>query len=328
MNKFIEAAQPHLPLMIYTLIAFAAVMLVVSVVKIFLRKRTERLRALARQNNVLFSRLLTPNELDERDPVITQQQAKGPILRGGRRPMLSDNGPAVDLSMFNNRTENAEPARPLPQGLGVTDSMALGAERSPIMKHQSINAAVVKDVSIIGEFEPLNEQIGDIQTENSNHASSVHQPLEMTSTAVQPIGSEGADVVVSEASYEKILVLSQREYHFFERLLDRLETFHSGQGFMLLNNVRLGRFVRTDNTNAINLINHKSVDFVIINSQCKAVAVIQCQDRQAQEKAVIKEICVKAGIEYFELNDEYDTSVMNQISKVLNLNEHQERNIA
>ena len=328
MNKFIEAAQPHLPLMIYTLIAFAAVMLVVSVVKIFLRKRTERLRALARQNNVLFSRLLTPNELDERDPVITQQQAKGPILRGGRRPMLSDNGPAVDLSMFNNRTENTEPPRPLPQGLGVTDSIAFGVERSPLMKHQSINAAVVKDVSIIGEFEPLNEQIDDIQTEENNYVSSVHQPLEMTSIAVQPIGSEGVDVVVSEASYEKILVLSQREYHFLERLLDRLETFHSGQGFMLLNNVRLGRFVRTDNTNAINLINHKSVDFVIINSQCKAVAVIQCQDRQTQEKAVIREICVKAGIEYFELGDEYDAAIMNQISKVLNLNEHQERNIA
>lgn len=100
MNKFIEAAQPHLPLMIYTVIAFVAVVLIVSVIKLFLRKRAERLRALARQNNVLFSRLLTPDELDDRDPVITQQQAKGPILRGGRRPMLSDNGPAVDLSML------------------------------------------------------------------------------------------------------------------------------------------------------------------------------------------------------------------------------------
>ncbi len=30
MNKFIEAAQPHLPLMIYTVIAFAAVVLIVS----------------------------------------------------------------------------------------------------------------------------------------------------------------------------------------------------------------------------------------------------------------------------------------------------------
>ena len=333
MNKFIEAAQPHLPLMLYTLIAFAAVMLVVSVVKIFLRKRAERARALARQNNVLFSRLLTPNELDERDPVITQQQAKGPILRGGRRPMLSDNGPAVDLSMFNTSLTNStsatsRPIKPLAQVAESETAPLFGNNASTVMRHQSINAAAVKAVPIIEEFELSDEQRYDVQTISGNKLSGTVQTTNVQPPVVGSTDSEDTDTAVTEASYEKILVLSQRKYRLFERLLDRLETFHSGQGFMLLNNVQIGNLVRTDSSKAISLINHKSVDFVIVSEQCKAVAVIQCQDKPVQENVAIKAVCEKAGIAYFEVSDDYDAPVMNQISKILNLNEHLERTAA
>ena len=333
MNKFIEAAQPHLPLMLYTLIAFAAVMLVVSVVKIFLRKRAERARALARQNNVLFSRLLTPDELDDRDPVITQQQAKGPILRGGRRPMLSDNGPAVDLSMFNTSLTNStsatsRPIKPLAQVAESETAPLFGNNASTVMRHQSINAAAVKAVPIIEEFELSDEQRYDVQTISGNKLSGTVQTTNVQPPVVGSTDSEDTDTAVTEASYEKILVLSQRKYRLFERLLDRLETFHSGQGFMLLNNVQIGNLVRTDSSKAISLINHKSVDFVIVSEQCKAVAVIQCQDKPVQENVAITAVCEKAGIAYFEVSDDYDAPVMNQISKILNLNEHLERTAA
>ena len=333
MNKFIEAAQPHLPLMIYTVIAFAAVVLIVSVIKLFLRKRTERLRALARQNNVLFSRLLTPDELDDRDPVITQQQAKGPILRGGRRPMLSDNGPAVDLSMFNTSLTNStsatsRPIKPLAQVAESETAPLFGNNASTVMRHQSINAAAVKAVPIIEEFELSDEQRYDVQTISGNKLSGTVQTTNVQPPVVGSTDSEDTDTAVTEASYEKILVLSQRKYRLFERLLDRLETFHSGQGFMLLNNVQIGNLVRTDSSKAISLINHKSVDFVIVSEQCKAVAVIQCQDKPVQENVAIKAVCEKAGIAYFEVSDDYDAPVMNQISKILNLSEHLERTAA
>ena len=333
MNKFIEAAQPHLPLMIYTVIAFVAVVLIVSVIKLFLRKRAERLRALARQNNVLFSRLLTPDELDDRDPVITQQQAKGPILRGGRRPMLSDNGPAVDLSMFNTSLTNStsatsRPIKPLAQVAESETAPLFGNNASTVMRHQSINAAAVKAVPIIEEFELSDEQRYDVQTISGNKLSGTVQTTNVQPPVVGSTDSEDTDTAVTEASYEKILVLSQRKYRLFERLLDRLETFHSGQGFMLLNNVQIGNLVRTDSSKAISLINHKSVDFVIVSEQCKAVAVIQCQDKPVQENVAIKAVCEKAGIAYFEVSDDYDAPVMNQISKILNLNEHLERTAA
>ena len=333
MNKFIEAAQPHLPLMIYTVIAFAAVVLIVSVIKLFLRKRTERLRALARQNNVLFSRLLTPDELDDRDPVITQQQAKGPILRGGRRPMLSDNGPAVDLSMFNTSLTNStsatsRPIKPLAQVAESETAPLFGNNASTVMRHQSINAAAVKAVPIIEEFELSDEQRYDVQTISGNKLSGTVQTTNVQPPVVGSTDSEDTDTAVTEASYEKILVLSQRKYRLFECLLDRLETFHSGQGFMLLNNVQIGNLVRTDSSKAISLINHKSVDFVIVSEQCKAVAVIQCQDKPVQENVAIKAVCEKAGIAYFEVSDDYDAPVMNQISKILNLSEHLERTAA
>ncbi len=338
MNKFIEAAQPHLPLMIYTVIAFAAVVLIVSVIKLFLRKRGERARALARQNNVLFSRLLTPDELDDRDPVITQQQAKGTILRGGRRPMLSDNGPAVDLSMFNTSLTNSasatsQPIKPLAQAAESETAPLFGNNASTVMRHQSINAAAVKAVPIIEEFELSDEQgydvqTYDVQTISSNKLSGTDQTTNVQPPVAEPTDLEDRDTAVTEASYEKILVLSQRKYRLFERLLDRLETFHSGQGFMLLNNVQIGNLVRTDSSKAISLINHKSVDFVIVSEQCKAVAVIQCQDKPVQENVAIKAVCEKAGIAYFEVSDDYDAPVMNQISKILNLSEHLERTAA
>lgn len=337
MNKFLEAAQPHIPLMMYTLIAVAVFMLLVSIIKILLRRRAERIRALSRQNNVLFSRLLTPNELDDRDPVIAQQQETGSVLRGSRRPASSEGYSAVDLSMFNTRSANSEAAAPQPskslsQGLSGNGNNAstIDLDTSPVLQHRSVNAAAVKNVPIIEESNDIATSVFDVQ----NAKNDVLPVDYLLVTEQQPVqssdDSEDVDALdIAEAEYEKVSVLSQWEYHLFERLLDRLETFHNGQGFMLLNNVRVGHLVRTSNTKAINLINHQSVDFVIVNEQRKAVIVIQNQNRPSRENAVIKAICTKVGIEYFELgDDDYDVSVMNKISKALNLSKHLEQNVA
>ncbi|HBO38214.1 MAG TPA: hypothetical protein DD638_06085 [Pasteurellaceae bacterium] len=73
MDDLIKELQILAPYILYAAIALTCITIVVAVTKMIINRKRQKLKERARQEHFLFERLLTPNDLNSKDPVITQQ---------------------------------------------------------------------------------------------------------------------------------------------------------------------------------------------------------------------------------------------------------------
>ncbi|MGC6247591.1 DUF2726 domain-containing protein [Bisgaard Taxon 45] len=134
--------------------------------------------------------------------------------------------------------------------------------------------------------------------------------------------------ILSKAEFKKSKLMNKSEYTLFTQLENLLNTQQNGKYFRLLSQVAMGEFIQANDNDAFHLINHKRVDFLIIDKSCQPIVVIEYQgnghyqNNAAERDAIKKECCRKANIDYIEFTPNYDDFDFQRVLKIVNNHAH------